>query len=410
MNRPPSPVAFDCSLIIPTRNRREVLRHTLEKLHALPDSRRFEMIVVDNGSTDGSESLRWQFPRVRWISLEENMSAAARNVGARAARGRILFMLDDDSWPEPGVLDRVVSRMDERRELGAVACRVLLADSPQRHDAGGVPGVIFNCGGAVRRDSFLDTGGYPPEFGYYVEEYALCCRLWQRGLRIEPHGELVVRHRRTAENRDHNRMVRYLIRNNVALWRRFAPDSLREDLIASTLERYRRVAVKEGALIGYEAAIRGLEGTDAAQDDSREFAIGLGECARSEARPLTVVEFESLYGLEIARRVLREWTDKYGIRRAAIWTRGKGAEQVVDVANSLGIRVVAVYDPRGLHLGETLWRGVPLRAVEDREMKGVDGLIVGSLSPGAAEDLRLELSASFVGLPIVSLAPWADAG
>lgn len=410
MSRPSPPVACDCSLIIPTRNRREVLRCTLEKLYALPDNRRFETIVVDNGSTDGTESLRRRFPWVRWILLNENKSAAARNIGARAARGRVLFMLDDDSWPESGVVDRLVARMDERPELGAVACRVLLGDSGRRHDAGGVPGVIFNCGGAVRRDAFLDVGGYPSEFGYYVEEYDLCCRLWQRGLRVEPHGDLVVRHRRTLENRDQNRMVQYLVRNNVALWQRFAPDSMRGDLIASTLERYRRIAVKEGALIGYEEAVRALEDTDTAQDDSRGMADRIDQDVTSAARPLTVDEFESLYGIDTARRVLRDWTDKHRIRRAAIWTRGKGAEQVVDVANSLGIRVVAVYDPRVLHLGKTHWRCVPLRAVEGCDLTDVDGLIVGTLSPGVAEDLRLELSAAFVGLPTISLAPWTGVG
>ncbi|HWL92168.1 MAG TPA: glycosyltransferase family A protein, partial [Phycisphaerae bacterium] len=130
----------DCTVIIPTRNRRETLSTTLEQLLSLPDAN-FEVIAVDNASTDGTAALAGRYRDVRWIRLSENAGAAARNAAAREARGRILFMLDDDSWPEPGVIATSVKRLDACDDLAAIACRVLLAGHDRKHDAGGVPGI-----------------------------------------------------------------------------------------------------------------------------------------------------------------------------------------------------------------------------------------------------------------------------
>lgn len=385
----------DCSLIIPTRNRREVLETTLARIARLPD-RGFEVLVLDNGSEDGTRRLCASFPSVRWIELGQNRGAAARNVGAEKAAGRILFMLDDDSWPLPGVIETLVKRFDTRPDLGAIACRVLLANEAHRHDAGGVPGIFFNCGGAVQRDAFLQTGGYPIEYEYYAEEYDVCCKLWQAGFRVEPHGDLVVKHHRTSLNRDNNRMLRLLVRNNVMLWERYGPENRVRDLVDSTIERYRRVAVREGALAGFE---RGLM-------EARQFAHNRPIDSVSWRRPLTGQQFDSLFGIERARRVLREWRERETVRRVGVWSRGKGCEQLIELINSLGIEIEGVYDSTS-HIGaETRWRDVALYSEEMFEPSSVDGLIAGSLSPGVAEDLRSELMHRFAGTPVNSAAPW----
>lgn len=381
---------YDCSLIIPTRNRREVLADTLERISALQDER-FDVMVVDNGSTEDTSALRSRFESVRWITLNDNRGAAARNVGAQAAQGRVLFMLDDDSWPEPGVITRAVQRLDSRPELGAIACRVLLADSGGRHDAGGVPGVFFNCGAAMRRSAFLATGGFPESFEYYAEEYVVACRMLQLGFRIEPQGDLVVWHRRTVKNRDNNRMLRLLVRNNVALWRAFAPPGLRDDLIASTIERYRRVAERESAQEGFAAGVLESERV---------------LCGSENGPPLTVEQFEALYGLNHARRILRKWADKHGKRRVAVWMRGKGCEQIVDLLISLGLHIAAVYDSPESVGDDESWRGQALKKWTQFVANDVDMVIVGSLSPGVAEDVRCDLERSIPDVPTISLAPW----
>jgi GT2 family glycosyltransferase len=380
----------DCSLIIPTHNRCAVLDATLSRIESLSDrAGDFEVIVVDNGSTDGTARLAERHRRVRWIELGVNMGAAARNVGATAARGRLLLMLDDDSWPMDGTLDGLVRLFDRRPELGAAACRVRLAESPHRHDAGGVPGIFFNCGGAVRRGAFLEAGGYPIDFDYYVEEYDLCCRLWQNGWRVEPHGDLLVWHGRVTKNRDNNRMLRLLVRNNLRLWARYAPASELANCLEMTVERYRRVAEKEGAVAGFSAGLA---------EGRAELSARAGR-----RRPLSDEQFESLFGLAVARSVLRRWADNHRVRTVAVWSRGKGCEQLLSLLRSVRIRVDAVYDREAR--GQT-WRGVPLRGEDRFDASGVDGIVVGSLSPGVAEDLADDLRQRMPGVAVLSPAPW----
>jgi len=383
--------ACDCSLIIPTHNRRAVLRETLDHLAALADER-FEVIVVDNGSDDGTCDLHSQYPDVHWIELGRNHGSAARNLGVAAASGRVLLMLDDDSWPEDGTIEKVVALFDRRPDLGAVACRVRLSNDPERHDAGGVPGIFFNCGGAIRRSAFIETGGYPIDYDYYVEEYDLCCRLWKRGYRVEPHGDLVVWHGRVSANRDNNRMMRLLVRNNLRLWRTYAPQGHVDDLTDATLERYWRVAQKENARRGFREGLR----------ESRKES----EDASTRRRPLTVSRFENMFGLVTARQVLRGWAERHSVKKIAVWSRGKGCEQLVTLLASLGIEVDAIYDDMRTSPSERSWRDMPLRFEREFRPEEVDGIIAGSLSPGVAEDLCRDIGRRVAGVPVVSPAPW----
>ncbi len=303
-------------------------------------------------------------------------------------------MLDDDSWPEEGAIEKTVALFDRRPDLGAVACRVRLAESRDTHDAGGVPGIFFNCGGAIRRSAFVAAGGYPIDFDYYVEEYALACRLWQQGWRVEPRGDLKVIHRRTITNRDNNRMLRYLVRNNLVLWQRYAPDDRLDDMIDSTLERYARVAAKEDARLGYQ------EGLCAGRA-----RIADGTIRRS---PLTAEQFDELFGLPQATRSIRCWTDKYNIRSVSIWSRGKGCEQLADLLISIGISIHVVYDHADVDGADKHWRRIRLQCAEQFTSEQSDGLVVGSLSPGVAEDMRNVLSSRFPGVPVLSAAPWME--
>ncbi len=381
-----------CSVIIPTRNRATVLHDTLTRLAALPDAA-FEVVVVDNASTDGTHKLRQVWPQVRWIPLTDNLGAAARNVGAMAAAGRVLLMLDDDSWPAPGVISQLVRRFDAQTRLGAVACRVRLADPPHRHDAGGVAGVFFNCGGAVRRTAFLAAGGYPTDYDYYVEEYALCCELWRRGWTVERGGCEVVWHRRTGVNRNVNQMLRYLVRNNVRLWNRYAPQAICHEVIAADLERYRRVAKREDAVAGFEAGLR-----------EAERAAGGGA---SIDRRLSRTQFDHMMGLHTMRQLLRRAAEEKSIRTVAVWTRGKGCEFIIDFAKSIGLVITCVYDsPIADGSEPRYWRGLLLQNAERATTIDADAILPGTLSLGVAEDLERMLQQTCRHIPVINPAPW----
>ena len=380
----------DCSIIIPTLNRREVLAATLSRLRSLSDTG-FEVIVCDNGSTDGTLELAGLYPEVRWIALEENHGCAARNIGAAAAHGWLLLMLDDDSWPLDGVISGLIERFHERLDLGAAVIRVRLASAPHRHDAGGSAGVIFNCGGAIRRNAFLAVGGLPIDYEYYVEEYDLCCRLWRAGWRVERQGDLTVMHARVSRNRDHDRMLRLLMRNNFRLWVRYAPDNLRDELIEATIDRYYRVAMKEGAIDGYIAGLR----------EGRAILAQPRRCGTA----LSMTQFESLMGVDVAREEIARWADKHNAKCVGLWGRGKSAELLADLLKKSGIAIAAVYDEIDR---PGVWRGCALRNTSQFNPAHVDGLVVGSLSCGVAEDQRDALQRDFPALPILAAAGYGQ--
>ncbi len=104
------------SVVIPTRNRAAYLRETLDSVFAQSFAD-FEVIVVDDGSDDGTRDLLRSLGdggRTRCVLAEHGGAATARNLGVAAARGDLLALLDDDDlWP-PDKLDWQVRALDAR--------------------------------------------------------------------------------------------------------------------------------------------------------------------------------------------------------------------------------------------------------------------------------------------------------
>src|SRR5512136_1080752 len=122
------------SVVIPTYNRRALLTRTLPTVLAqtLP-AEEYEVIVVVDGSTDGSAAwLRGLTPTVTLRVLEQPNQGpgAARNAGIRAARGRVVLLLDDDLLCGPALLQEHLAAHDSpehRMVFGSVS---IAADSP----------------------------------------------------------------------------------------------------------------------------------------------------------------------------------------------------------------------------------------------------------------------------------------
>ncbi len=224
--------------MIATRNRRPELCTTLERLSALPE--RPEIIVVDNGSRDGTaEEVRRAFPRVELITLRRNLGACARNVGVRRAGTPYVALSDDDSWWEPGALSKAVAVLETSPRTGIVAAatlvgpeetpdpvNALMAASPLSRDSLPGPRVLgfLGCAAVARRQAYLAAGGYSRLLFIGGEEELLAYDLAAQGWAITYRADVIAHHWPSAV-RDARRRRKQEIRNRtlVAWLRRPLP-------------------------------------------------------------------------------------------------------------------------------------------------------------------------------------------
>lgn len=116
---------LDASIIICTRNRADALRQTLAALGAMrvPDAVRYEVVVIDNGSSDGTraavEAAAATLP-VRYCHESRPGAGRARNAGLAEAAGRLIFVTDDDCIVSPDWLETGVRLLadDPRQVIG----------------------------------------------------------------------------------------------------------------------------------------------------------------------------------------------------------------------------------------------------------------------------------------------------
>jgi glycosyltransferase involved in cell wall biosynthesis len=172
------------SAIIPTKNRKEMLRRVLCALQQ--QTIRSEIICVDDGSTDGTAAmLDAEFPQVKTLRHEVSRGpAAARNAGARVATGEFLLTLDDDCiLAAPDAIERTLQLFD-RPDIAGVTLPFVNVQLDRRiwtaaPEADGAFVTTNYYAGMVilRRDSFLQAGGYREPFFMHHEEADLAIRL-----------------------------------------------------------------------------------------------------------------------------------------------------------------------------------------------------------------------------------------
>ncbi|MFQ6100835.1 MAG: glycosyltransferase family 2 protein [Anaerolineae bacterium] len=213
------------SVIIPTLNGAHHLSTCLESLRCQTYPH-VEVIVADNGSTDGSlELLARHYPEVRVLALGRNRGfAGACNAGMRAARGEIVVLLNNDTEANPRWVEEIVAAFRRHPEAGLVASKMLLFDQRDTfHTAGdfyrvsGIPGnrgvwqkdvgqynreayVFGACGGsaAYRKAMLEQVGLLDEDFFYSCEDVDLAWRAQLAGWRCIYAPRAVVYHRLSA--------------------------------------------------------------------------------------------------------------------------------------------------------------------------------------------------------------------
>ena len=131
------------SIVIVNWNTKELLHACLASILQNSGSTRVEIIVVDNGSRDGSaQMVERDFPAVRLVVNTCNMGfAAANNRGLSAARGRYLLLLNSDTIALPGTIDEMVRYMDAHPRVGALGPRLLNEDGSLQVSVRDFPGL-----------------------------------------------------------------------------------------------------------------------------------------------------------------------------------------------------------------------------------------------------------------------------
>jgi GT2 family glycosyltransferase len=200
-----------------------------------------EIIVVDNGSTDGSPEALARNRAIRLIPLAENLGpATARNLAIDEARGRFLFFLDSDATITVRALRRLVDRMDRDPTIGVIGCRIvnyttretdqwIYAESEKSHSRREFDTYSFSAAGAlVRAGAIAKAGRFWDDLFIYNEETDLSIRILKAGYRIIYSPEAEVYHNPS----DGGRVVPglywfYQARNHIWIFFRYYPFPLR---------------------------------------------------------------------------------------------------------------------------------------------------------------------------------------
>jgi GT2 family glycosyltransferase len=371
----PSGEALDITIVLATHNRRDVVLHTLDQIERCDFPRnRYEMIAVDNASTDGTaDAIAPIVDHV--VRLRRNAGSCAKAWGADRARGRFLVFLDDDSFPTAGSLERMVERFADAPMLGAAGFSVTLPDGAQEGAA--LPGVFVGCGVGFRREAFDAVGGLDRTFFMQAEEYDLSFRLAQAGWKVEVLADLGVRHLKTARARRNQRTTFYDIRNNLRVIARYLPEPFHRIYREDCVQRYRWLAEREGHAMAFRRGWRAGRARSAIE----RFTF--------RGNRLSRVGVESLFRLAEIEKRLKSLAET-GVRRIVLADLGKNVFPFVSGARAVGLDIPAIGDDR-FAASDRQYRGIPIVPLEDALSQHCDAVVIANTGPVHAARTRREL-------------------
>jgi glycosyltransferase involved in cell wall biosynthesis len=192
------------TVIVAAYNGERFLSQALESVFS-QDYDPFEVVFVDDGSTDGTGEIAQSFP-VRYLHQENQGLPAARNAALRVARGELVAFADDDDLLPPSKLTVQARYLSEHPETGCVLGRQewIVEDGVQAPELKRDP-IFGELGGiqlvsAMFRRAVLDgLGGFDPTYRY-AEDRDLFVRMRERGVEIEVLPDVVLHKRLHGSN------------------------------------------------------------------------------------------------------------------------------------------------------------------------------------------------------------------
>lgn len=252
------------SVVVVNWNRRDLLRSCLQSLNCQNLIQPFEVVVIDNGSDDGSSEMvlkeyakSTSFPskfKVELIRNPENRGfCAANNQGFAASDTEFVALLNNDAEAEPDWLGNLLSAFDGRPDVGMAASKILVHEDPRRIDKAGhliypdgqnrgrgsgeldkgqydrVEEILWpdGCAAMYRRAMLDEIGGFDEDFFAYADDAELGLRARIAGWNCLYIPTAVVRHHRGATlGLRSSRRLALIERNRVLLAAKLFPWSL----------------------------------------------------------------------------------------------------------------------------------------------------------------------------------------
>jgi GT2 family glycosyltransferase len=200
-----------------------------------------EILVVDNGSTDGSPDLiRENFPEVKLIINEKNLGfGGGNNIGIRASNGKYIMMLNNDTRLDPKCIEELKKSIEKDNRYGACASKILLEYEDNLIDAAGIvvcpdglsigrgrlengdkyneeTEVFFasDCACLYRREMLNDIGLYDEEFFAYADETDMGWRAQLAGWKCIYNPKAIVFHFHSASSGSYSSFKAFLVERN----------------------------------------------------------------------------------------------------------------------------------------------------------------------------------------------------
>jgi GT2 family glycosyltransferase/glycosyltransferase involved in cell wall biosynthesis len=245
---PQAPSRQSATVVIPNWNGRDLLEKFLPSVvEALAGNEDNEIMVVDNASSDGSaEYVQKFFPQVRVLAQTANLGfGGGSNAGLRAAKNRIVILLNNDMRVEPDFLAPLLEPFSDPLVF-SVSCQIFFSDPARRREETGLSEVWWEAGrvrashrddpsihvpfpcaypgggsSAFDRDKFLELGGFDELLRpFYYEDTDIGLMAWKRGWKLlyQPASIVFHEHRGTIGKKFSPHYIEGVLKKNIVLY------------------------------------------------------------------------------------------------------------------------------------------------------------------------------------------------